>query len=179
MLTNNGKALLYVFCYDGNYTSGGNPTTGSGYYGYTRLQLRNGESGGSAEFGRARINNAGQSFARLIDTLHIVVGSGTTPPTVFDYNLAAPINDNNFIEVSSSCRNAQNGTSSYLEPIILACSKIYYNKGQEDIIVNEIGIMGDKYNASSNQHYLFAREVLDSPVVVHPGESATFSITIG
>ena len=179
MLTNNGKALLYVFCADGNYTSGGNPSSGAGYYGYTRLQLRDGSMGGAAEFARARVSGAGQSFARLIDTLHIIVGSGTTPPTVFDYNLAAPINDSNFIEVSSSCRNAQNGASSYLEPVILACSKIYYNKGQEDIIVNEIGIMGDKYNASNNQHYLFAREVLDSPVVVHPGESATFSITIG
>lgn len=107
---------------------------------------------------------------------NLVVGSGTTPVTMEDYRIESEITTLSCLSVSVSY-DPENGTVTY--------DKTIKNTSSGTITVSEIGIVGlMKYYSSvhtSNSGTTFPvlcyREVLDTPIVVAPGESFTVSIT--
>ena len=54
----------------------------------------------------------------------------------------------------------------------------YKNNTNENITIREIGIATGNYSDLDDYKLLIVREVLDSPVVIKPQKSYTFSITI-
>lgn len=104
----------------------------------------------------------------------MVVGSGTTTPTVNDYNL-----DNEIINLTKLGETKSQG-GYYGSNFILTFQATYKNNTDSNIIVNEIGVYVNGYNAY-DAHYdnsLILREVLDTSVIIQPQKTYTFSVTI-
>lgn len=95
------------------------------------------------------------------------LGSGTTKETFEDYTLENPIQDGLF----SNQNVYSKSYNEYAENnLLFICSHIVQNASSEPITVSEIGIL--------NKDCLVTRTVLDEPVVIQPGEFATFTETI-
>lgn len=101
------------------------------------------------------------------------LGSGDTPPTEADYTLAIPITSG--LSVSSS----SGGTTTKDDQIVRRYTFAVYNTSEETITVREIGACS-KMAYGSKKYYLtlIERTVLDEPVVLAPGESASFTYKV-
>lgn len=115
----------------------------------------------------------------------LLVGTGTTPPTVDDYKLEAPLfnDDITLLAVSNPC-GIMNGT----------ITATHQNQGDTNITINELGagvIIGlgntnstaSVTSSSSNAPlyggcFQLTRSVLTVPVILEPGATRTFSVTI-
>lgn len=115
----------------------------------------------------------------------LLVGTGTTPPTVDDYKLEAPLfnDDITLLAVSNPC-GIMNGT----------LTATYQNQGDTNITINElgagviIGLGNNSSNASVTSSsstapqyggcFQLTRSVLTVPVILEPGATRTFSVTI-
>ena len=202
MLTKNGKAVLYAR----NSDQDNNHNT------VIKLLNINNSSSGLSYYSRYGNGTHIAPYTYLVQSLLIIVGSGSTTPTIEDYNLANPINDNNLSVINRSSRNYETKQGNYINSPIMHSTVTYQNLnstslGSEgNITVNEIGLIGwipssgaygtttsifadkDYSTAYSNAYYkpnpttgisfLLAREVLETPVIIAPGETATFTITI-
>jgi hypothetical protein len=103
------------------------------------------------------------------DTYGVVVGSGTTPVSPDDYNLASKIPhgtgagqlDYDTHTVASS----YSSTSSFVE-----ICRTFVNKSSSDVVVREVGLIARAHDdyAGVDVKYLIARDVLPSPVTVKP-----------
>lgn len=202
MLTKNGKAVLYAR----NCDRDNNHDT------LVKLLKTNNSSTTLSYYNRYGSGTLVASYTYLVQSLLIIVGSGSTTPAIEDYNLANPINDNNLSVINRSSRNYETKQGDYTNSPIMHSTVTYQNLnptslGSEgNITVNEIGLIGwippygeygmttsifadkDYNNTYSNAYYkpnpttgtsfLLAREVLETPVVIAPGETATFTITV-
>lgn len=107
------------------------------------------------------------------------IGTGTTSPLVTDFKLE---DENNLLTpMQISKVYYLDGKVSFEESSFLySITKTYKNNTENNIIITEAGIFafeGNGANPSSVKYYLMDREVFD-PIVIKPGETYSFSITI-
>jgi len=105
------------------------------------------------------------------DTYGIVVGSGDTPVSPTDFNLASKIphgtSSGQLDYDTHTTTSSFSSTSSYVE-----ISRIFTNKSGGDVIVKEVGMITwnyrmDRYNAvTTDVKFLVARDVLPSPILI-------------
>lgn len=98
----------------------------------------------------------------------ILFGTGTTPPSVDDFKLDSIIENIEIINTNIA------GNSD-----IWLCSRTIRNNNNDVVRISEVGLYSAPANYNYNFRYLLAREVLQEPVVMQPGEVYTFTFTIG
>lgn len=104
-----------------------------------------------------------------------LVGGGTTPATVDDRQLE------NLYTTDQLTQNTQ--SLQYLN-MKMNVTTTYTNKTDSNLTINEIGLgMYNKHMYTANTTgtcgaALLTREVLSTPIVLAPGESRTFALTI-
>lgn len=108
-------------------------------------------------------------------------GKGTTPATVNDYKLESMIDysDNALTIVSRSIASVPDKDTLYVYTYTIK------NNSNENIDISESALISKTFDASKNssssdwaQYFLWARDTFD-PVVLEPGETRSFSMTIG
>lgn len=117
-------------------------------------------------------DNYNENNANVSNSLGIglVIGSGTTPPTIDDYKMENAITTNlNAGGVTRSFNaNTSNSSLTVVQPIV--------NRGANTITISEIGLFA-RYDGASNGCILLSRDVI-TPVTIAPNESKTFVVTI-
>lgn len=112
--------------------------------------------------------NAANSIDSISDSYFILqLGSGTTKETFEDYILENPIPNSLFTNQNVYYKSYNDFAD---KNIFLICAHTVQNASAEPITVSEVGIL--------NKNCLVTRTVLDEPVVIQPGEFATFTETI-
>lgn len=118
-------------------------------------------------------DNYNENSATIDSSLGIglVIGSGTTAPTINDYKMENAITANlNAGGVTRSfVANSSNSSLTVVQPIV--------NLGANTITINEIGLFGKGSAASSGGCLLLSRDII-SPVTIAPNETKTFTVTI-
>lgn len=106
----------------------------------------------------------------------LFIGTGTTKPKKTDYKLESEISSDLYSAIITDVIT----TDFENENSICKITAIVSNLSDENISVSEIGIAGtdSSTNTASYQLYLFAREVLDNPIVIAPGASKAFEIKL-
>ena len=99
---------------------------------------------------------------------NIIVGTGTTPVTSSDYKIENEITKNLICDSISLSYNYADGK--------IYIKKTMTNTGSETITINEIGMTANNCSYDNCQ-FLVYREVLETPIVVAPGETFTVTIT--
>lgn len=112
------------------------------------------------------------SYGVFLTNLKLYVGSGTTAETIDDYCLESQINTLDMI--SSTGTNSNN--PSYIDGYINTFTSTFKNSTNDDIIVNEIGIIGKEITYGVEA--LIYREVLETPITIAPNTTKAFSVTI-
>lgn len=114
-----------------------------------------------------QINNFESSY------WHLYLGTGTTAPAVTDYCLET--GDSNLTLINQSMANAPNNAANFIKTL----SATWQNNTNNDVSITESAWYANG-NGEWNSNYtaMMAREVFD-PVTLHPGESYTFTMTIG
>ena len=98
----------------------------------------------------------------------LLVGAGTTPPTIDDYKLDSLVS--NYTVVAQTHKTF----SGYNANAFIITRTIQNTSSAEPLTRNDVVLfVGD-----GNQLYMIAREVLDEPVVLQPGEKHAFTMTI-
>lgn len=97
----------------------------------------------------------------------MLLGTGTTPPTIDDYKLAS------FVKLT-----VVNSDQTYYsrKGSILTYTRTFRNDLSEAVTITELGMYIGGPN--TNKPYLIAREVLAEPVVIQSGESKAFTFTL-
>lgn len=150
MLTGNGKGLLVI------NDSNTRPTSGRWH--------RN--TGDYDNF------SSGSSVNIMIQRLALHVGTGTSAPDVSNIGLT-----NRGAGLTVINRTGTNVSQS-IEPTadrIGVFTVTYKNNTESDITVTEVGLCSDV----DSWYVLFARELLETPVTIAPGEAYTFTMYIG
>lgn len=96
----------------------------------------------------------------------IIIGSGTTPPTVDDYALENQITEG-FGSVTSFPLLAE---QVYKSGGIVSCCSITNTSDTDDITINEIGYIR---GCGGSWTILYDRIVLDEPITIAPNETRT------
>lgn len=106
----------------------------------------------------------------------VAVGFGDTAESPDDYGLADGNYSNPLLSVSAYGKNASAVGD------ILNLYANYRNNGNSNVTVREVGIIGNPTGNSqatgSNNVCLLYRKVLDTPVVIAPGETYSFSYNV-
>ena len=107
------------------------------------------------------------------------IGTGTTAPSIMDFKLE---NENTLLTpMQISKVYYLDGKVSFEESSFLySITKTYKNNTENNITITEAGIFafeGNGANQSSVKYYCIDREVFN-PVIIKPGETYSFSITI-
>lgn len=151
MLLRNGyKYLVSKLINESHYVTYKNTSGGRGY---TTLILKCIEPG----------NNLNSSSS---ENFILQLGSGTTKETFEDYVLENPIQNDLFTNQSAY----RTINEEFNKNVFFLCVRTVQNAFAEPITVSEVGIL--------NKDCLVTRTVLDEPVVIQPGEFATFTETI-
>lgn len=109
--------------------------------------------------------------SQFFDNLRLRCGNNTTAPTVLDYQ---------FTEVEgltmTSNTKVMATPGSYSDSIAayMVMTTVYWNNTANSISVSEVALTVYR----DSHMVLFAREVLETPVVIPAGESYAFSMTI-
>lgn len=100
---------------------------------------------------------------------YLLIGAGTTPPTIDDYKLDSLVSNYTVL--------AQTHTvfEQYGSSVFIITRTIQNPSSAEPLTIKEVGLFG----GSGRQLYMIAREVLDEPVILQPGEKHSFTMTIG
>lgn len=125
-------------------------------------------NGGTAE----RIYYRGDEYAWMLGSTSfgIKLGSNATPVTPEDYTLE-------FIEGVAITESKVCGVNEGKAFLTITANAI--NNNADDVNVNELGFQwGLSYNNSGGVPVLLAREVLPETVIIKPGETKSFSLTI-
>ena len=101
--------------------------------------------------------------------ISIIVGNGDKAPTVKDIRLSSMINNLSYITASTI-----QGTGDYNKLI----SVTYKNNTENKVTVKEVGLMMQETNGNLYRKALLGRVVLDTPVVMTPGDTYTFTFCI-
>lgn len=103
--------------------------------------------------------------------ISIIVGSGNEEPTVKDIRLSNMINTLSYVTASTI-----QGTSDYNKLV----SVTYKNNTENKVTVKEVGLMIQETEGTSVMYRkaLLGRVVLDTPVVMSPGDTYTFTYCI-
>lgn len=111
------------------------------------------------------------------NTALLVPGSGTTAPTASDYCAENEITE--LTETGSGTDFSSKTAVTYEMPYhFLTVTRTFRNDTDSNITVAEICFYGKPTNNGGQKYAMLAREVI-SPVVIAPGESYSFSLTIG
>lgn len=102
------------------------------------------------------------------------VGSNTTAPTTSDYSIAG-VSGLSMVANTSSFNDGLNWDADYYASF----STTYKNITEEDITINEYAVCFYNTYREGYFHWYITRDVLEEPKVIHPGESYTFSVTVG
>ena len=97
----------------------------------------------------------------------LLVGAGATPPTIEDYKLE------NLVSNYTVVAQTHTTFSSYNVNAFLITRTIQNPSSVEPLTIKEVGLFG-----GDGKLYMIAREVLDDPVILQPGEKHTFTMTI-
>ena len=117
-------------------------------------------------------NTGSFSMSSFKGNQKLVVGSGTTAPTIQDYAIESPVS---LDLISNTFSIAPSTSSNYMETI----QSTFKNNGNTDVTVSEVGLYVDGNGEWSGTHTaMVAREVIP-PVTIAPGKTYTFSMTIG
>ena len=172
MLTNTGKAFLYA----GDYWTNKTPSRLDYPDWNTKYELLRTNNQAAIIERHTNKYPPEQNYNYLASSLEIIVGTGTTAPTVQDSQLENEITSINLQTVSKNSRNAEDADISKDNPIIMHAIKTYYNSSLiNSITINEIGLIAkDGFGYS----YLLYRDVLIDPIIILPNETATISIII-
>lgn len=130
--------------------------------------------GGSMELNDS--TNTPDTTASTFGKRSLSLGRGTTTPTEDDITLEDFIENESVSTLSIAC-NQKEG--------IVIIQKTVKNVSGEDLTVSELGFFTSKSSRYSSipipvndGAYLWAREVLDTPVTIAPGEMATFAMSV-
>ena len=99
---------------------------------------------------------------------YLLIGAGATPPTIDDYKLESLIS--NYAVLAQTHITF----SKYSANAFIITRTIQNPSSAEPLTIKEVGLFG----GSGSQLYMVAREVLDEPVVLQPGEKHAFTMTI-
>lgn len=116
---------------------------------------------------------ATQFSASAINKIFVRGGSGNTPVTVDDKDLAAAVTT--LTEIDNTDTQKQSPRS-YEDNFILTVTTTYQNNTGEDIIIRELGLF--VFETYSSKEHMIARILID-PVPVRAGRSYAFTMTIG
>jgi hypothetical protein len=101
---------------------------------------------------------------------NFVVGSGTTPVTADDYKVEKEI-------VSGlACEAVTASVDEATHTVVFR--KTLRNTSEENITISEVGLTGAVRANSTASQALIYREVLQAPVTIAPGDSATIRMAI-
>lgn len=125
------------------------------------------------------------SYTETSDWWVLAIGSGSTSPTKSDYKLENWIPTSKVKFVSSRVTQNKNYLD-YDEPpeFIFNYSTTYKNVSSDPVTVSEIGLVVGAPNWSTASavennkkvKFLLARNVLDNPITIQPGELYTFTM---
>lgn len=133
-------------------------------------------TGNNAPDGSAVRKDGKKTYVNDIYYKKIVIGSGNTPPKRSDTKLEAEISGDLYNSlVSNNISTDYSKANSYCQVVASVT-----NASDENIIINEIGLMGtDSFtNFNDEELYLYAREVFDSPITLAPGETKSFVLKL-
>lgn len=99
----------------------------------------------------------------------MVFGEGNTPVESSDISIESPITDG-FIVIS------QTSNIPYIySSTIMTVTRIIQNTSSAPITISEVGLYGDN---TSTDTIMLAREVLDEPITLQPGEKHSFTMDL-
>lgn len=122
-------------------------------------------------------SSVASNLFQMTQNLRIVVGAGNTAPTTDDYILEDEITTGLTVVATGNSKGRQ--YFAYDDYYIAYASATFRNDSDADIVVREVGIYTKPQSYSEDNTILVAREVLSSPVTIHPQESYSFTLTIG
>lgn len=106
--------------------------------------------------------------------IYVVTGTGTTPASENDYQLANMTNELTFNTGTSTIIRDEND-----EVIGAKHSIVQVNNTTNNITINEIGVAAVCFYGTSSSCWVLAdRIVLDTPIVVAPSETITFAVNV-
>lgn len=168
MVTNNFRKVLSALLYAGNTRTYGPEITDA--------------SGNSKHFYKLYNYgwpNQGPVNLSLSNTAAgIQIGSGSTPASANDHALESLITSG--VSATVTLNKQVDGDGNYESAYLVTVT----NNGSADVVVSEIGyvvyLLGATNNGSSSQaiYVLFDRTLLNTPVTIAPGESATITYTM-
>lgn len=132
-----------------------------------------------------RLGNGGYDDIQFITPLHtnaICIGTGDTDVTYDDYTLSGDILDNTKLVFVSS--NVEYDATD--RKVIKTATFTYTNETENDITISEWGLFHTNYvygmsvisfSASTDKTLLF-REVLETPIVIEAGTTATLKFKV-
>lgn len=149
--------------------------------------LKDVATGEAPAFGSLQFNNIFScfniynSFINLpytanLEGVCIYTGSGTTEPTADDYNLESPYTDVKMVSLTGSSVS----TDVHTVPSYKSYTATLSNAAEENRTISEVGLMISFPSSvsGSKAKLLMAREVLDNPITLEPGDTVTFTFRI-
>ena len=165
--------------FDSSRYIGGATVFGDGYINVRKT------NGGVSGFALNRLGNGGYDDIQFITPLHtnaICIGTGTTPVTYDDYTLSGEILDNTkLVFVSTNVDyDAEN------KKVSKSATFTYTNETDAPVTISEWGLFHTNYVyglstipfSSSSDKTLFYREVLETPIVIEAGTTATIKFKV-
>lgn len=152
MLTNNGKALIMINNTDVRYSSS------------TFLKIR--------DTANTKYQKNLNEAPPIAGALALYAGTGTAEPRATDLNMT---NRNAGLTALNRTNTVTGTIPDAHQDYIAIFTVTYRNDTNADVTVTEVGLMSD---VSRNQ-FLFARELLPTPVTLAPGDVYTFTMYIG
>ena len=111
----------------------------------------------------------------------IDVGFGDTAESADDYKLDVPNVTAQLVPLASSLTCVSQSSETKNSEDIFACSAVFKNETEEDLVVKEIGLCSGNMQSSLSSFsdcVLLFRTVLSAPVTIAAGESYTFTLHV-
>lgn len=117
-------------------------------------------------------NGVSASVTHLRNEQTMKIGTGTTTPKKSDYVLENPIEES--LYTVAFVDNFSSDISS--DEAYLSLQATFTNTSSDTLTFSEVGVFASPYTGSTL--FLIAREVLDSPVSIAPGEAKTVILKV-
>lgn len=105
---------------------------------------------------------------------YVDVGFDDTEPDVSDYKLG----DSNAVDTQKLTFVSSTSTGGVL-PYIRYVTTVYRNDTADDVTVKEVGLVSKSTLANrADRNYLLTHEILETPIVVHAGETYSFIVNL-
>lgn len=110
----------------------------------------------------------------------ICLGSGTAEVTYEDYKLSGEVIANKLVQVSIN-RTFNVNNHKWTSTLVAT----YNNSASTDVVISEWGLWRTQnssyatdFNNAASYHFLMFREVLDEPIVIEAGTTATLTFSV-